>query len=481
MGVQSMTFHVEHAQWLTDRGLNPELAAKFGMRSADIKVGGLFRKGIAIPYLDKGREMTTKVRWLDEREPKWTHPSGGKLLWNQDSLLEKSFLHLPLCVTEGEWDALAAILAGYHRTVSVPAGAKSKFELTDVVKQAIATTRKIILCGDNDPAGRIMNAECARRFGAARCYYLEYPDGCKDLNEVLIYGGLDAVRETVETARPYPIKGLYTLYDYPDVDQQAVYSTGWPNLDPYLQFWRGEFCVVTGVPSHGKSRWCLELMASLNRHHQHKAAIASFEMPIVPHVRDILREHYINKKRADLTDEDKARADAWMQTATYFIDQNPATDTEEANLEWIVERCEDAVSRYGVDWTLVDPWNQIEHRRAPFENEVDYQNRAIRAFKRFARVYSCGVFMVVHPTKSIVDKTGKVRRPTLYDVSGSAHWYNAADHGIVIWRDDVTDSKMTVSCLKSRFREAGKPGAGGLELTSGRLQPTGPTYGSYNV
>ena len=41
----------------------------------------------------------------------------------------------------------------------------------------------------------------------------------------------------------------------------------------------------------------------------------------------------------------------------------------------------------------------------------------------------CGVFVVSQPTKDVKKADGKIRVPTLYDGSGSSHWYNAADHG----------------------------------------------------
>ena len=63
----------------------------------------------------------------------------------------------------------------------------------------------------------------------------------------------------IKNAKPYPIKGLYKLSDYPDVGEPVTYETGFINLNSYLRLWRGEFMVVTGIPTHGKSRFALEL------------------------------------------------------------------------------------------------------------------------------------------------------------------------------------------------------------------------------
>ena len=75
------------------------------------------------------------------------------------------------------------------------------------------------------PASKL-NAELARRFGAARCAWVAYPEGTKDLNDVLRLKGETAVGEAIRGAKPYPIKGLYKLSDYPDVGEPVTYETG---------------------------------------------------------------------------------------------------------------------------------------------------------------------------------------------------------------------------------------------------------------
>jgi twinkle protein len=83
------------------------------------------------------------------------------------------------------------------------------------------------------------------------------------------------------------------------------------------------------------------------------------------------------------------------------------------------------------------------------------------------------VIVVAHPSKDVKDFTGRIRKPGLYDVSGSAHWYNAADHGIVVSGDTATTLRE-ITVEKSRYREAGAPGSGWLKLENGRLRATTP-------
>ena len=45
--------------------------------------------------------------------------------------------------------------------------------------------KEIILCTDGDVSGQVLRDDLAMRLGKARCKWVSYPDGCKDLNDVL--------------------------------------------------------------------------------------------------------------------------------------------------------------------------------------------------------------------------------------------------------------------------------------------------------
>jgi twinkle protein len=255
-------------------------------------------------------------------------------------------------------------------------------ELWPLLKNA----KLVILAGDADERGRKLNAELARRFGAARCAWVQYPAGSKDLNDILRLSGEAAVKASIDAAKPYPIKGLYRLSDNPQITAPLTYEAGFACLNTHMLLWRGEFVVITGIPSHGKSRFALELLASLALRHRQRSVIASFEMRLTPYVRDVLREHYCGCEVRHMDLERKREADAWIEHTFCFIDQDPREEEEEATIDWLIDKAADAVVRYGVNWFLLDPWNQVEHKRDRHETEADYQCRVIRSLKRFARL-----------------------------------------------------------------------------------------------
>ncbi|MDE2470828.1 MAG: hypothetical protein KGL35_19300, partial [Bradyrhizobium sp.] len=82
----------------------------------------------------------------------------------------------------------------------------------------------------------------------------------------------------------------------------------------------------------------------------------------------------------------------------------------------------------------------------------------------FGRRNRCHVFIVAHPQKLYRNKDGHYPVPTLYDISGSAHWRNKADNGIVVYRDinEPENPLVEIHVQKVRFREVGK--VGGVEL-----------------
>jgi twinkle protein len=241
------------------------------------------------PYRRNGEIINRKYRGPNKR---FRQDQGApRAFWNEDCLRDPTLANEPLVITEGEPDALSAIQAGFLRTISVGDGANSNLQFFGEIWPLLKDTKRVILAGDGDEAGQQLNAELARRINAARCSWVAYPEGTKDLNDILRVKGEASVRDAILAAKPYPVKGLYRLSDYPNVGEPVTYETGFLSLNAHLRLWHGEFVVITGVPSHGKSRFALELMASMAMAHEHRAVIASFEMRVSPYVRDVLREH----------------------------------------------------------------------------------------------------------------------------------------------------------------------------------------------
>jgi twinkle protein len=468
------------------RMIDPETAVRYGIytaRSRRTEDGETIVEPaedgniIVFPFVDKEQEVAAKYRAPNKRF--WQLAGGRKTFWNADVMDDPALDHdQPLIITEGEIDALTALDCGFPFTVSVPDGAPpakdgeveepetdqgGKFEFVWNNRDRVKRIKRFVLAVDNDPPGQQLAAELVRRLSAARCLFVTYPEGCKDLNDVLMKHGKDAVGRCLNGARPYPVKGVYRLSDYPEKGEPKTFTTGWVDLDDHMQLWLGELMVVTGIPGHGKSTWVMNLCTNLARLHGWVSAVASFEIPTVPALRFKLRLAAIGQAPSSWHRQMVEEADGFIQQHFVFIDDDPSGGgDEDLTLEWLLERAADAVMRYGIKVLVIDPWNEVEHARPRSESETQYVNRALRAIRRFAMRYEVVAIVVVHPTKD-VGKEGKSRVPTLYDCEGSAAWFNKPDHGLVVHVPNPEHKETVLWVKKARFAWSGKKGNVTLE------------------
>jgi twinkle protein len=106
-------------------------------------------------------------------------------------------------------------------------------------------------------------------------------------------------------------------------------------------------------------------------------------------------------------------------------------DEELPSVEWVLERARAAVLRYGVRGLVIDPYNELDHRRPSHTSETEYVSQMLTRVKRFAQHYDCHVWFVAHPRQLQNWRGGA---PSMYDISGSAHFINKADNGVVVHR-----------------------------------------------
>jgi len=277
------------------RGIDCEQAAMCGVVSRPNAIG--------FQYLDNGSSKF--VKWRGKGKKFWIEPSGQKLqLWNLDSLRGASPEMIIIC--EGELDALSWRTVGAHHVVSVPNGAPAQpgeGEIIPTDDDAFAylwdgdelipelqSAKRIILATDGDKPGRILAQELAIRLGVERCWLVEYPDGCKDTNDVLVKHGHEAVSSLLETAKSMWETELISVSDIPKNPLSVAHSTGWTGLDKHLSITPPELMIVTGQPNAGKSQWAWALGCQMARIHDWKVAVIQFEDGI-DRIRDTLTRY----------------------------------------------------------------------------------------------------------------------------------------------------------------------------------------------
>lgn len=450
--------HPKHEEWFNLRGLDPDLARKMGI-CTKLEGGSNW---IAVPYTERGLIINHKYRLSSEKRHRMDE--GAPLsLWNHDVLLEME--DKPLIITEGEWDAMAAIQSGFLRCVSVPNGAPQqrtdnpaeakRYEFLWRSKDLLDKVKQIIIATDNDGPGRILASDLARWLGPERCKFIDYPDGTKDLNEILQTDGVGGVAKTLNAARPYPVKGLYRLSDFPEPPPTTSLLVGIPGLDDHFAMTLGTFSIITGWAGHGKTSLLMRILANLMRQGVN-VALGSFETMPRPILERRMRACLYGVGEYGPKAENPGPADELLAKRLSVIAHTARDEDTELDLDYIIELAKVAVLRDGVRLLVLDPWNEIEHKRNPNETETEYAGRAIRALKRFALNYECAVWLVAHPRKPHSD--GNPRPPSLYDLAGSAHFANKADYGLVVHRDDLAGTQIEARVVKVRMGLPGKPG-----------------------
>lgn len=438
--------------WFASRGISREIVDSMG-----VKRGSMYshsRKAtvgaIAYPYFYDGAMVNVKYR---SRDKEFMQIKGGSsVLWNIDCVVRDGCSEV--VIVEGEMDALAFMEAGVRNVLSVPDGAPApgsnnldnKMRFLDNCSDVLADVDKFYLAVDADGAGKRLRDELGRRLGRERCYLVHFPDGCKDANDVLLAHGKEELAKCLESAPPFPVDGVYNVDEF-EVSVKDIYEHGYPNgasagfpqFDDHLKWYPGVLTVVTGPPAHGKSAFMDNIMVRLSQADDWRWAVFSPEHSPEEHIMR-LAEIYIGKPMlpgysGQMQPGDRALAMSFLNEYFKFI----IPDGESATLNSILEKASYLVAKYGIRGLTIDPWAYVEHDYGE-NSETNYVSAQLTKLKSWARRYDVHVALVAHPRKMETrKKDGAPMMPSLYDISGSAHFYNKTDNGFVVWRDPDTD------------------------------------------
>lgn len=455
-----MVLHDRHKQWLEARGIRSATAENMDVSTVPDDRGNW----LCFPYRQDGRLVNRKYRLTSEKSHRMD--KGGKLvLWNEAALRlpQVAAGKASVIITEGEFDALVAMQCGFDAVVSVPNGTSSAggdpftgnayaylWESQDQLERVC----DFVLAVDGDAPGMALAHDLAAILGVERCRFVSYPEGCKDLNEVLLAHGPDAVVRVVDNAKAFPVRGLYNLEDFPDAPPVQGMQTGIACMDEHLEVVLGTLTVFTGYANMGKSTVINTILG-------HAVArgvtccVASFETAPKPILRDSIAKALIGcPDREFATHPQRMQAYASIEHHVKVI-SNALDEDLELDIDSFLETARIAVVRDGAKIIVLDPWNELEHKRGRDETMTEYVGRAIRKVKSFARRYNVAFWIVAHPTKPV---KGTNTIPSLYDISDSANWSNKADYGLVYHRPDKTVNEASLAVVKVRMGLPGKCG-----------------------
>uniref|UniRef100_A0A061S6G6 Twinkle protein n=1 Tax=Tetraselmis sp. GSL018 TaxID=582737 RepID=A0A061S6G6_9CHLO len=502
----------EALEFFRSRGISAQTLEACGVRQEnDVFCPALGKRvpwAIAFPYYRSGEIVNIKYRTPDKRF--WQVKGAEKVFYGLDDVTGSD----EIIIVEGEIDKLSLYEAGMTNAISVPDGAPPQrndnsplppeqdkkysymWNCRDVLDSAI----RVVLATDNDNPGQALGEELSRRLGRERCYRVRWPttledtivlddtaeeggqgddpgDGAeaadvnrffrKDANEVLVKDGAAMLQAYIDSAEEYPIRGLFRLTDFwGDVynyynlhsGNEGGVSTGWRELDQYYKIVPGELSIVTGVPNSGKSEWLDALCINLAEQHNWTFAMCSMEKGVKDHARQLLEKH-VRKPFFDLPYAGSTKRMGWEEVVEgmSWIDERifliRYEDDELPNIDWVLNLARAAVLRHGIRGLVIDPYNELDHQRPSSMTETEYVSQMLTKIKRFAQHHECHVWFVAHPRQL---REWKGEPPNLYDISGSAHFINKADCGIVIHRNrdeekgPMNESRVLVRKIRNK-------------------------------
>lgn len=400
-----------------------------------------------------------------------------KILYKLDDIKDDDWC----IITEGEFDALSFEEAGFKNAVSVPDGAPNpnsanldnKFSYFKNCAEDLERMKKIYIAVDSDEAGQFLMEEIARRLGKHICYIVEYPKNCKDANEVLVKYGTVKLLECVDNANPYPIEDILTVSQFSD-EIDILYNKGFDSgetvgfdyshsdklksFDTLISFKEAMFTIVTGIPSHGKSNFTEYIAMRLNVFSKWKIGVFSPEHYPMSIMFQRLAKLYIGKPFFNGSKHQRMNANE-LQHAKKHIGENfyfVRPKDENFSLDVILDSAKGLVLRYGIKMFIIDPWNTITHDRSG-KSETDYTEVALNKINDFKQKYGVHVVVVAHPAKMSKDDSDVWKIPNLYSISGSAHWFNKCDNGIIVYRD-YDRNEVQIHVQKVKYEHLGEQG-----------------------
>jgi twinkle protein len=379
-------------------------------------------------------------------------------------------------ITEGEWDWLTWKQCGHKNVLSVPMGAPNpkaenfehEFDYANdkYVMSVLQDAELIIFSTDNDDPGRKLRDQLALIFGRERCKYINYPTGCKDINEVfaghkkkgLKAQGKAGVDECYQNLSSFPINGVIRPTDVKDELELIAsngfvpgYGIGVERIDELFTLKRKHLTVITGLPSTGKSVWVRWYLAEFICHNE-KNEFIKWAM-FTPENRPVSREQaklaeaitgqsYRRGYKNSMSEDVRSRTLRYIQQHFFFISPNKMnyeTWGNKINQERV--NTMDSLMQYliylkkteNIFGFVIDAWNKIEHEQPKGVTDTNFISQQLDHLINFIDVYDLHCILIAHPTK--IEKVGiNYRMPLLYDIKGSSAWKEKPDIGIILHR-----------------------------------------------
>ena len=396
-----------------------------------------------------GEHVANKYRFTKkDAKPKMLFEADTNIntLFNMD----KVNISEPLLITEGEFDTLASIEAGFKNAVSIPSGVNGTNQWITSNWTFLEQFEEVIIWFDNDEAGikgarEVFNRLPNKIVKIVRC------EVANDINELLHKFGKLAVLKQIEKASTPTLDGVATLdmiEDF-DVHEAETLKTGIEYIDEKLVgMVFGSLNVLSGRNGSGKSTILNQIYIAEAIHQGYKTFLFSGEL-VAGNVKYWLLQTLANEEQfAEYTARDghkykKVTIQSKEKIVNDMKDKFFLYDNDDYRIEAIIEKMTILAKRYNVRVFVIDNLMTLE---SDLKDKYEAETDIVKKLKSFAKKYNALVHLVAHPRKSMNDEIEKD------DVAGSANITNLADYVTTISRakDDVVEYDAILKVLKNR-------------------------------
>ena len=231
----------------------------------------------------------------------------------------------------------------------------------------------------------------------------------KDLQKKLFINANEKLNEILDIAKNGFPKG-YDL-DIPEITQQ-------------IRMHDGNLIVLTGYSFHGKSHLAEQMLCSLMCNYKLKvgyyAAESQTKITFMRSIEIILGGQIRNLDQNLISETAK-----FLNDKMYVIN----TDNGLLTQEKLFDHIKVAFDQEGVNFFIIDNASTISDLATDDKQQI---RKFLNDLNTIKKTYNKTIIVVAHPTKPM----GKAELIDGYKISGAAEWFNLADVGLTVFRDD---------------------------------------------
>lgn len=350
----------------------------------------------------------------------------------------------PLCICEGQLDAMSIWQSGFKNVVSVSSGASNYTFLTENIEW-LEQFPDVIVWADNDEAGEKLASVIKSKLKNVRI--IKGGERKDDANALLLRSGEKAVLDFINKEPELPnnmISFSDLSYSNEDAPEEDRFETGFRELDEHVEDIRvEEFTLLVGRDGEGKSTFISQLLVHRLLKEQ-KTFLFSAELGEQA-IQDWVFKQLIGndqscyeKKSSKygpkyfLKKENVVAIKKWIGNKLIMLDRR-----EKLTCNELIDRMRILAVRNGVKLFIIDNLQSalVENASSLYSDQSNFAED----LRMFAITHKVAVLLVVHPRKVEELDTAKgdvdTGNITKDDISGSKNMSNKAHNIISIERD----------------------------------------------